>query len=203
MKDQAQTVLHVSLRALDMLGAELLREERGPGRAFGQARRHVEKVPREQFDCVSGGACVAGQHHRAQVNARQRARDRLDHFHRFLPASVAAVARVEVLFAIDHAVCHRHAFAGGRGSFRPRGCSDVKPARDALVHGPHLGAHCDQRVAVVGHRHEIREHQVAHEVAALDQQARGDPCPPLGPAGNGRRMQQVLPQRAGGLVEVR
>jgi len=70
------------------------------------------------------------------------------------------------------------------------------------VHGANFIAGRIDRITICRDVAHIREHHILREVAALDQQRGRDPGPALRPTGDGRRMKQMLAQRAGNLVEV-
>ena len=130
-------------------------------------------------------------------------RNGLDHFHRFLPAAVAAVAGIKVFITVSELVGHRHhvsvaqILAVGNGGFR-----DVHALRDSLVHGANFTIARD-RITIRRDKGYVGKQDVTDIVRALHQQAGGDPTTSIGPPCHSGRAQQVLPQRRGDIVEIR
>ena len=133
-------------------------------------------------------------HHLSKVDSRGVAWNRLDLLDRHLPPAERAVARVEVFIAVGQLVGFRDDGALAGAGRRRRRC-DVQTLPNPIGHAPNLLAPVD---AIRRDEVDVREENVAREIAALQQQSRCNPAPALRPSCHGRGPEQQLSQRAGG-----
>ena len=189
-------VFHVGLRALDVVGAQLLRQKRHQGcRASSSATRDSERPPHRDSRPPRRSSWRRSRAPSGEVEPCGVTRRGNELARRLFPADVAGDPRVEPFVALEGDAVER---AHVRRVVDRRGGADVvavaQPAAEDVV-----AARAEVPVPEAGH---VGHQDLARDVAARDEQARRDPRLAAGPARHRRWIQQMLAHRDRRLVEV-
>src|SRR5262252_1551636 len=202
MRGEAQRPLHVGRSLYQVGGAELALQERHQGIANRAADRHAQQAERQMIDRIASGLRARVHDLSRQIELRSRPWDWFDPAYRLLPSDQAAVARIEVLGAVDD-IRHRPVaalHAASAGFLIDRCLANTVAGQNAVVDPLNLRARIEVRINEID---DVRKQDVASEIAARQQQSRCDPGTALGPACNGRRIEQGLPEFAADDIKIR